>query len=164
MSVYPNEHLTVTIEPYWYYQHFDIPINYPYEVKQRYLRRFIKTKRWEDILNYTFLLLMESPTPYYGDIVYDLKDIQTSITNTNRIQVKGIFKKRSLRQIRELYDRETAINRTWSDHGNQYLRHETVKERVYEALYKICQEGELYILDLPGGVLLTAESYNWSAT
>jgi hypothetical protein len=167
MSVVTNgTQLTVYIKPSWRLENPKVddyfPINYPVMAYTPYLNRYFQTQKWKDYIKYIFDVFMESYSPQYGDIVYNMTSIHTIVNQSGQIVITGIFKPYTRQRIRQLYQQSDASNKTWTDHGKQYLTQKAVELRIENSLYKICNEGELKISGLPGLCTLIVEQYKWS--
>ncbi len=165
MSIQKDTKLIVDIKPTWILDQDSvdkmIPIKYLPLVYNIYLNQYIKTYEWQQNLEYIFERFQESYTPYYGDIIYDLSQIHTHITPDGLIRINGIFKPKTKHQIRQLYEKSDGLNKTWTDHGKQYLTQKKVIDNIKEALWKMCYEGEIHISGLPGRVVLNLIKYQF---
>ena len=64
--------------------------------------------------------------------------------------IEGIFHPYSADQIKNFYLQSNATNKTWTDHGKQYVKRKTVEASINEAFWKSCFEGEVTIDGLLG--------------
>ena len=157
--------LSIYLTPSWHLESTlvdsIIPIKYPPNVYSRYLIPYFNTPEWQTILKYIFGVFMESYHPYYGDIIYEMKNLKTTINHRGQIIISGIFDSYTQQRIKYLYQQSDAINKTWTQHGKQYLRRSTVENRIKEALWKICTQGELKIPRLPGLCTINVDNFHW---
>jgi hypothetical protein len=112
------------------------------------LIKYFKSERWHEFLEYTFRMLRPYYFPNYNPETYYIDYITTSLENINSIiiiVIKGVIKKYSYEQIKNIYNKEGSLGKNWSDKIDENMTFDKFYDFITDAFYKSTEEGEMFI-------------------
>jgi hypothetical protein len=118
--------------------------------------KYIESSFWQEFLKYNFDEMRPYYLPHYTSEMYYLDNISTKVESKNdniMIVINGILKKYSYDEIKNKYDNNNALNKTWTEKNKKQLTNKDVIKLTKDGFYKSTVEGEMHISDI-GQILL----------
>ena len=112
---------------------------------------FMQTREWKSFLKYCFKHIRPYYLPFYTPEMYYLDQINSSIKDKNGVismVITGTITKYDSDYVKEHYNKNCALNKTWSDTIDKTLQFKHFYDLVKDSFYKATNEGEMEIPDI----------------